>query len=709
MDQLQPHRNPAEDFQAAVRAFGCRDWKQAERFCQQVLTADPGHTEALHMLGLVFSETDRSEEAIATLRKAVAQQPENPFQWMNLGILYREAGRFAETVECERNAVALLETFPEAHYNLSLAYHALGQFENAIAAALRAAELRPGYAEAHYYLGSLLLEEGRFNEALAAFQTALQLRPKWPEAGYYMGVAALELRKPAQALEYFREVLRWDPACISAAHSMGYALNALGRVEEARAAFAYVDAAKAADARAHRRGDSQYHDAMSVLFRETLAEVIPPDNAAIAKYRSRVVAALKEFAAKPRHLDLANLHTDGAIPSIMLPYYGGNVRPLMEQYAQAIDPLIPRSPLQPRRGKPKLGIVVTKGHERVFARLWGGIAERLSRELFEISVACSRASVNVLRRRLTLPQAEYLVLPDAIDAAAAVLREREFDWLHYWEIGTDTMNYYLPFFRAAPGQSTCRGWPMTSGNPLVTSYLSCEQLEPPDGQAHYTEQLILLKRLPTYYVPPAARSGPSPRSRFGLDDGQHIYLCAQNLRKFHPEFDPVLAHVLRSDPLGLLLIVADPQASITALLMDRFRRTISDVVSRVRVMPRMEHDEYLALLEMSDVLLDTFHYGGDTTAYDAVAVGAVLVTLPGEFHRTRWCAAINRRLGLSQLIASTPEEYVAKAVEVANNADLRQALRQQILGAGAEVFEDMSVIDEHNAYFSQAIADLRAR
>ena len=114
------------------------------------------------------------------------------------------------------------------------------------------------------------------------------------------------------------------------------------------------------------------------------------------------------------------------------------------------------------------------------------------------------------------------------------------------------------------------------------------------------------------------------------------------------------------------------------------------------------------LLRICDVSLDTPHYGGGAnTVYDASAVGVPLVTLPGEFHRSRWAAAVNRRLGVPQLIATTPEEYVAKAVEVAGDADLRQVLHQQILEGSRELFEDPAVVAEHDESLSQAIATIR--
>jgi predicted O-linked N-acetylglucosamine transferase (SPINDLY family) len=214
----------------------------------------------------------------------------------------------------------------------------------------------------------------------------------------------------------------------------------------------------------------------------------------------------------------------------------------------------------------------------------------------------------------------------------------------------------LPFFRCAPGQSGCWGWPVTSGNPEVTSYLSCEQLEPANGSEHYTEKLVLLKHLPTYYSRPPLPNANVTRDRLTLRGAKHVYLCTQNLRKYHPDFDALLGRLLRCDPEGVVLVIGDRQQSITQLLVERFRRTIRDVMPRLAIVPWMNRTEYLALVAAADVALDTLHYGGGAnTVYDAVAVGTPIVTLPGEFHRSRWAAAVNRRLGLSQLIASTPE------------------------------------------------------
>ncbi|MBI3466514.1 MAG: tetratricopeptide repeat protein [Planctomycetes bacterium] len=232
MKEVRPSSRLGETFQAAARAFGARDWPQAEALCRQVLLADPRHSDALHMLALVFSETGRPDAAIAKLREATAVQPNNPIQWTNLGKIYRDTGQPAEAVECHRRAIALKEDFPEAHFNLGLAYEDLGKFDEAIAAVRRATELRPGYAAAHYNLGNLLRAKGLFRKAVGAYETALQIRSDLADAHMGIALAWQALGESEHAAEHYRHVLRLFPVSEAARKSARQALKGLGQLEE---------------------------------------------------------------------------------------------------------------------------------------------------------------------------------------------------------------------------------------------------------------------------------------------------------------------------------------------------------------------------------------------------------------------------------------------------------------------------------------------
>jgi hypothetical protein len=58
-----------------------------------------------------------------------------------------------------------------------------------------------------------------------------------------------------------------------------------------------------------------------------------------------------------------------------------------------------------------------------------------------------------------------------------------------------------------------------------------------------------------------------------------------------------------------------------------------------------------------------------------------VVTLPGEQPRSRYTAALHEHVGLAELTAASPEQYVKIAVRVATDRALREALRQRLLAA----------------------------
>ncbi len=188
---------------------------------------------------------------------------------------------------------------------------------------------------------------------------------------------------------------------------------------------------------------------------------------------------------------------------------------------------------------------------------------------------------------------------------------------------------------------------------------------------------------------------PTDRGRFGVRTSERLYLCQQNLRKLHPDFDPVLRNILQVDPGGRIVLIADEQPRITEMLMVRLRQSMPDVISRVNIAPRMERAEYLGLVMAADAILDTLHYGGGAnTVYDAAACGTPTVTLPGQFHRSRWAAAVNRRLGVPEMIVGTAADYVKIAVRVAGDTDFRRDLNRRMLAAAGDLFEDGRAVAE---------------
>src|SRR5262249_38669422 len=89
--------------------------------------------------------------------------------------------------------------------------------------------------------------------------------------------------------------------------------------------------------------------------------------------------------------------------------------------------------------------------------------------------------------------------------------------------------------------------------------------------------------------------------------------------------------------------------------------------------------QHLRIYEEIDLSLDPFPWNGHTTACESLWMGVPVIALRGQRHAGRMVASVLSCLGLTDLIAESPEGYRRVAVELAGNLpellDWRDRLR----------------------------------
>ncbi|MGN6667972.1 MAG: tetratricopeptide repeat protein [Trinickia sp.] len=209
----------------------------AERDYRAALDADPVHTDALHLLGVLRHQQGRHEEAADLVGRAVALRPNDAALQLNLGNALKALGRLDGAIERFRNALTLAPEFPLAHYNLGNAYALAGRHEDAVDAFERSLRLQPNDASTYNNLGNALHALGRSEEAIAAFSQALALRPGHAGAHNNLGMALAALGRAQDAIAQFRTALAAQPNYVAAHFNLGNTLDAIGRHREAASAF----------------------------------------------------------------------------------------------------------------------------------------------------------------------------------------------------------------------------------------------------------------------------------------------------------------------------------------------------------------------------------------------------------------------------------------------------------------------------------------
>ncbi len=658
------------------------------------LSQTPDSAEALHFLGIVHKNSGRFDEAIECYEAAVALQPGYGEALINLGNAWRDAGLPARAIPYYRSALQLDPGVAAAHNNLGIVYLNRGELDLAIDCFNEACRLEPHSADAFNNMGNALREYGHVEEAEEWIRQALLLSPESPEILNNLGMTLRTLDRTEEGIQFLRRSVAAAPQEAKVIANLGSALVDVGQYEEATDQFR----------QAASRDPSQ---PLLPLRAGMVCPPVFPDAQSMQQTWDRMLTLCGQYAQSKIPQELGGLLDVATAPPFNAQFFSHNVRPFREAYARIFADLHNRWP-QPEwelgtRERIKIGLVVTSRHEGIFLKSLSGVLERLDPERFEVLVFCSRTGIERIGQSSLRGVVELIPLPARLNLVADAIYATELDLLYYWEIGTDAMNYFLPFLRLAPIQCTSWGIQVTSGIPTIDYYLSSECVEPPDAADHYTEQLVLAKSLLCFRQRLTAACGVSPRAKFGFPDRHSIFLCAQQPGKFHPDFDPIMREILQRTEQSLLVITADPKGHSARVLTERFRRSLPDVFDRVVFLPRLEVSDYVALIQASDVLLDPPHFGGVNTTYDGLSLGKPILTCPSAYHRGRYTAGCYRQLGFTGCVAADSREYIELAVRLGSDAEFRQATNSEILAHSGRLFDDDTTVREHERIFENLV------
>jgi len=122
----------------------------------------------------------------------------------------------------------------------------------------------------------------------------------------------------------------------------------------------------------------------------------------------------------------------------------------------------------------------------------------------------------------------------------------------------------------------------------------------------------------------------------------------------------------------------------------------------VRVVPPVPIEDFSALLRCADVYLDSIGWSGGNTTLEALACGLPVVTMPTGLMRGRHSAAILQHMGLGSHVAGSVEDFVARAVQLAN-APQRNSFRDAICETRHRLYDDLTPVRALEDFLTTAI------
>jgi tetratricopeptide (TPR) repeat protein len=241
---------------------------EAEAGYRAVLAVWPTHADALHLLGLVFHQTKRHEQALLPILRALELQPRAAEYYNSLTAIYIALKQLDAAIAAGRRAVELQPNLPEAWCNLGNALCASEQNDPvnshpvnsnpvqnsaAIESYLRALALRPTYALALMGLGNALMNSRRYQEAITAYRKAIAARADLVDAYYNLGNAYRGIEDNRQAVACYRQAIALKPDHLEAINNLACTLQQMGDLDQAL--HILQDAAKAHPTKARVRSN----------------------------------------------------------------------------------------------------------------------------------------------------------------------------------------------------------------------------------------------------------------------------------------------------------------------------------------------------------------------------------------------------------------------------------------------------------------------
>lgn len=633
----------------------------AERLYAQALAADEDCAEAHQLMAVIAGQRGRFDAAIAGFRRTIALDGPTPDRLYNLAEAYRMRGDLQPAVNAYNQALTLDAAYLDAYRSCAaMIGEAAGRARSGgdAASADRLAKLA-----AHYLigLGHARLRTADVAEAEQAYREALALDPANAEAFNCLGAIALEALRISEAETRFRRAHALEPKSSLYLNNLGLALLSQVRVEEAKDCF-----------RQALEIDSSFAEARINLEERVLRWL---------HYR----ADLSPAAAFAAHRDWGRLEMERNGPSARS----------AAGYANRRDPDRPL----------KIAYIALDTGARLSHRCFAPLLANHDPKQILTFVYSIGGTVEG-DRFFKATAGQFREIPvDRTSEIAKLLRQDGIDIIvdiagHQPQNGLEIFAH-----KPAPVAVTWLGYPDTTGLPAIDYRITDDVADPPGAEELCVERLYRMRAGCLVYRP--AEQAPEPALAPCQTAGAVTFGNFDDPRKISPEVIRAWSAILKELPAAGLLLQASEFAD--PALIERLQagfRAAGAAPERIRMRrPPAPLAAELAAYSEVDIVLGTFPFNTDPAATcDVLWMGVPEIVLWGDRPCARISASLLAQTGLERLVSETPDEYVATAVELAQDLD-----RLRVLRAGMrERMRVSSLMDERGfaRRFEAALRDM---
>lgn len=650
---------------------------QAESLYQQALSLQPRHADALHMLGVIYYQTNRAELAVQSISQALAINPKQIDYLNHYGLALRAANQPEAAIKSFQQAILLQPKDLDIQLNLGNTLLALDRFEAAAGHYRRVLRVMPkkddvraALSHCLSSLGNQAHTLGNFTQAEACFQEALQLTQQDAALLYNLGNAQRELGMADEAAKQYQKAIQLNPDDADAYNNLGNVQRELGQLDLA------IESYKKALA----LNPQLYHAKVHLVHQKQHMcdwQGLDDDIAEIRHWvKTQPSAQISPFAF------LAMPSTTAEEQKICANNWVNNRYATLIQHSKQLNFTHLIKPVQK---KIKIGYLSADFRLHPLAFLVSELIELHDRSQFEIiafSYGVNDNSSARTRLEKAFDQFHDIRKLSEIEAAKKI-HACSIDILVDLTGFTQTSRSGIAALRPAPININWLGFPGTMGGfhdlPLFDYLLTDSFICPPDTAQYYAEKLAVL---PFCYQPnDRKRPVASPPSREACQlpepENAFVFCCFNQTFKITADIFTVWMRLLKATPSSVLWLLDCNSWAKQNLINEAALHGITS--EQLIFAPRVSIAGHLARHIHADLFLDTRPYNAHTTCSDALWMGLPVLTCIGDTFAARVAGSLINAAGLNELITYTLEDYENKALYFAKNPAILNEIKQKLI------------------------------
>lgn len=505
-----------------------------------------------------------------------------------------------------------------------------GKLEDAAECYRQAIAADDNNAAAHNNLGLILTNHQQYDAAIAHFQRALTIDATSGNSLYMLGIITQQRGDIDTAADYFARALAIRPENPDALDRLGRLLREQVKLSESVACYRQANAINA-------QWPSSWSDLLLALqFEGTLspAEMFAEHKRYADQFEAPLVAQRQPHhneRSPDRRLRIGYVSPDFRRHSVAL-----FVLPILEAH--------------------------DKSQFEIFGYYCHPDSDPLTQEIAALCdhfLPCAHLSDDELAERIRQDGIDILV-----------------------DLAGHTAHNRLQVFcrKPAPIQVTYLGYIDTTGLAAMDYRLGHIDTDPPENDCYYTERLYRFREHLWWAYRPAPDL-PDVTPLPALTNGYVTFSSNNHVSKISMTMIDTWATLLNAVPTARLVMMGVTSELARATFLARFaEHGVSG--TRLAFHGMMPLADYRRVLQQCDISLDSYPYNGGTTSCETLWLGLPLVTLKGQAFVTRMGYALLKEIGLPELVADTPEDFVRIAATLAADlprlAQLREGMRARL-------------------------------